>query len=125
MVNAAVVAVGAIVEFWGIKNCDMKETIPGGMTPTMVETTRTMAGGMAPRMPENAHKEIPGNPSTATSSKIKLSDRSNGEPLRVLSEADWAFWIENGYVIIRNAVPAEQVQQTADFLWEFEEKDPN
>jgi len=33
-----------------------------------------------------AHKEIPGNPSVAKSSKQKLNDRSNGKPLRVLSE---------------------------------------
>ena len=86
---------------------------------------QTMAAGMAATMaPDNAHKEIPGNPSTAASSKIKLSDRSNGEPLRVLSEEDWKFWIHNGYVIIKNAVPKEQVKRTADFLWEFDEKDP-
>ncbi|MDH5381086.1 MAG: phytanoyl-CoA dioxygenase family protein, partial [Cyclobacteriaceae bacterium] len=72
-----------------------------------------------------AHKEIPGNPSTATSSKIKLSDRSNGKPLRVLSEEDWKFWIHNGYIVIKNAVPREQALKTAEFLWEFEEKDPN
>nr|WP_294782677.1 phytanoyl-CoA dioxygenase family protein [uncultured Flavobacterium sp.] len=71
-----------------------------------------------------AHKEIPGNPSVATSSKAKLSDRSNGEPLRVLSEEDWKFWIENGYVIVRNAVPQEQVKILADYLWEYEGKDP-
>ncbi|HET7116162.1 MAG TPA: phytanoyl-CoA dioxygenase family protein [Hanamia sp.] len=81
---------------------------------------------MAPTMiPNNEHKEKPGNPSTATSSKIKLSDRSNGEPLRVLTEEDWKFWMDNGYVIIKDAVPKEQVKRTADFLWEFEEKDPN
>ncbi|HEY5465206.1 MAG TPA: phytanoyl-CoA dioxygenase family protein [Hanamia sp.] len=81
---------------------------------------------MSPTMiPDNAHKDIPGNPSTATSSAIKLSNRSNGEPLRVLTEEDWKFWIHNGYVIIKSAVPKEQVQRTADFLWEFEEKNPN
>ena len=81
---------------------------------------------MAPTMiPNNEHKEIPGNPSTATSSKIKLSDRSNGKALRVFTEEDWKFWIHNGYVIIKNAVSKEQVKRTADFLWEFEEKDPN
>ena len=83
---------------------------------------QTMAPAMAP---ENPHKEIPGNPSTASSSKIKLSDRSDGESLRVLSEEDWKFWITNGYVIIKNAVPKGQVKQLADFLWEFEEKDPD
>jgi hypothetical protein len=88
------------------------------MTPTMAPTMATTM------IPNNAHKAIPGNPSTATSSSIKLSDRSNSEPLRVLSEEDWKFWIYNGYVIIKNAVPKEQVKRTADFLWEFEEKDP-
>ncbi|PJB11906.1 MAG: phytanoyl-CoA dioxygenase [Flavobacteriales bacterium CG_4_9_14_3_um_filter_40_17] len=73
----------------------------------------------------NAHKDIPGNPSTAKSSNIKLNNRSNGKPLKVLSEADWAFWIANGYVVIKNAVSKKQARQTADFLWEFEEKDPN
>lgn len=80
---------------------------------------QTMAATM---MPNNAHKEIPGNPSTATSSKIRLSDRSNGKPLQVLSEEDWKFWVYNGYVIVRNAISKEQAGKTAAFLWEFEEK---
>ncbi len=81
---------------------------------------------MAPKMgAANAHKDIPGNPSTSKSSKVKLNDRGNGEPLRVLSEEDWKFWIENGYIVIKNAVPKEQVARLAAFLWEFEEKDPN
>ena len=75
-------------------------------------------------MANKGHEEIPGNPSTATSSKKKLNDRSNGAPLRVLSEADWEVWIENGYVVIKNAVPKEQAKATADFLWEYDEKDP-
>ena len=75
--------------------------------------------------PNQNHKEIPGNPSTATSSELKLNDRSNGKELKVLSEEDWKFWIENGYVVIKNAVPKEQANKTADFLWEFEEKKAN
>jgi hypothetical protein len=87
---------------------------------------QTMAQTMAPTMaPNTAHKDIPGNPSTAKSSAFKLNDRSNGKPLRVLSEEDWQFWKHNGYVVIKNAVSKEQVKRTADFLWEFEEKDPN
>ena len=74
--------------------------------------------------PNKNHKEIPGNPSTATSSKVKLSNRSKGEPLRVLSEEDWEFWVENGYIVVKNAVSREQALRTAVFLWEFEEKDP-
>lgn len=75
--------------------------------------------------PNKNHEEIPGNPSTATSSKVKLNDRSNGKLLKVLSEEDWNFWIHNGYVVIKNAVPREQALATADFLWEYEGKDKN
>ena len=86
----------------------------------------TMAATMAPTMiPDNAHKDIPGNPSTAKSSAVKLNDRSNGKPLKVLSEEDWQFWVHNGYVVIKNAVAKEQAKATADFLWEFEEKNPD
>ena len=88
----------------------------------MKDSKQSMANTM---IPNNAHKDIPGNPSTAKSSKIKLNDRSNGKPLRILSEEDWAFWQHNGYIVIKNAVPKDQVKATADFLWEFEEKDPN
>ena len=87
-----------------------------------MENHKTMAPTQSPN---KNHKDIPGNPSTATSSKVKLNDRSNGKPLRILSEEDWAFWIENGYVVVKNAVPREQALRTADFLWEFEEKDKN
>ena len=82
---------------------------------------------MVPTMMANKnHTDKPGNPSTATSSQVKLrTSISEGEKLSVLSEEDWAFWIENGYVIIKNAVPREQALATAQFLWEFEEKDPN
>lgn len=81
---------------------------------------------MAPRTGGNmAHKDIPGNPSTATSSKLKLNDRSNGKPLKVLSEEDWKFWIENGYVVIKHAISRAQAEKTAAFLWQYEDKDPN
>ena len=77
-------------------------------------------------MPNQNHTDKPGNPSTATSSQIKLrTSLAEGGPLRVLSEEDSNFWIENGYVIIKNAVPREQALRTAEFIWEFEEKDPN
>jgi hypothetical protein len=75
-------------------------------------------------VPDNAHQDIPGNPSTAISSPIKLNDRSNGVPLRVLSEEDWQFWVHNGYIVIKNSVPREQAERLAGLLWEFEEKDP-
>lgn len=73
---------------------------------------------------KNPHEKIPGNPSTSTTSKIVLNDRSNGKPLRILSEEDWKFWLYNGYIVVKNAIAKEQAQETAQFLWEFEEKDP-
>jgi ectoine hydroxylase-related dioxygenase (phytanoyl-CoA dioxygenase family) len=92
----------------------------------MEKENKSMAPSMAPTMvPQNAHKDIPGNPSTAKSSRIRLNDRSNGKPLRILSEADWNFWITNGYIVVKNAAPRDQVDRLADFLWEFEEKDPH
>jgi ectoine hydroxylase-related dioxygenase (phytanoyl-CoA dioxygenase family) len=67
---------------------------------------------------------MPGDPSMRTQNNPKLSTRPNGESLRVLSEADWKFWIENGYVIIKNAISKKQAADSAAFIWEFEGKDP-
>ena len=72
----------------------------------------------------HGHQDIPGNPSTAKSSQVKLNARTNGESLRVLNEADWQFWIQNGYVIVKNAVPREQAERLANYLWQYEGKDP-
>jgi hypothetical protein len=74
---------------------------------------------------KNEHQEIPGNPSTAKSSSLSLNTRTNQTPLRVLTESEWQFWIEKGYIVIKNAIPKEQATTTADFLWEFEEKHPH
>ncbi len=38
---------------------------------------------------------------------------------RVLSAEDRAFWEENGYVIIHNAVPQENLDAVIDTLWDF------
>jgi ectoine hydroxylase-related dioxygenase (phytanoyl-CoA dioxygenase family) len=74
---------------------------------------------------KNEHLEIPGNPSVDKSSSYRLNQRENGEPLKALTEEQWNFWIENGYVVIKQAISREQAAKTASFLWEFEEKDPN
>ena len=74
---------------------------------------------------ENDHKEIPGNPSIAKSSSLHLNSPPNNEPLRVLTEKEWDFWIEKGYVVIKQAISRQEALDTASFLWEFEEKDPN
>lgn len=42
----------------------------------------------------------------------------------VLSQADLEFWDENGYVIIREAVPCEQAKAAEAAVWEFLEMSP-
>jgi ectoine hydroxylase-related dioxygenase (phytanoyl-CoA dioxygenase family) len=42
-----------------------------------------------------------------------------------LTEKEWDFWIEKGYVVIKQAISRQEALDTASFLWEFEEKDPN
>lgn len=76
---------------------------------------------MTPNLPS---KEQPGNATVAYESRHQLNQRPDKEPLRVLSEEDWQFWKHNGYVIIPDAVPPENVQAIVDLLWTFEEKDP-
>ena len=76
-------------------------------------------------IPDNKHKEIPGNPSTAKSSIQKLRSYATSDTLKVLTIDQWNFWIENGYVVIKNAVSREQAMKTAEFVWEFDDKDPN
>lgn len=53
-----------------------------------------------------------------------LKDIRKRLPLRVLSPSDWQHWTTQGYVIVRQAVPAEKVGRLADLLWRFDEKDP-
>lgn len=73
---------------------------------------------------KNDHKEIPGNPSTAKSSIKKLRTEASEDSLRVLTVQDWNFWSYNGYIVIKNAVPRNQALETAEFIWEFDDKDP-
>jgi ectoine hydroxylase-related dioxygenase (phytanoyl-CoA dioxygenase family) len=80
---------------------------------------------MGAQIPNNIHKDIPGNPSTSKSSHLRLRDSADESSLRVLSLEDWNFWLNNGYVVVKNAISISQAKKTADFLWEFEEKDLN
>lgn len=59
-----------------------------------------------------------------TSATTPLKDVRKTLPLRVLSEADWEHWTTKGYVIVRQAVPATNVERLVELLWGFDEKDP-
>ncbi len=45
-------------------------------------------------------------------------------PLRVLSPADFEHWQSYGYVVVKQAVPQENVEALKKLLWEFQEMDP-
>jgi len=62
---------------------------------------------------------------TSSRATTPLSEIRKKLPLRVLSEKDFEHWQTHGFVIVRQAVPAENVERLKAFLWEFEEKDPN
>lgn len=73
--------------------------------------------------PDTRSNNQPSNASAARFSE-SLNQRSNQESLRVLSESDWTFWKNNGYVVIHNAVPRGHVRDIVDFLWEFQDMNP-
>lgn len=75
--------------------------------------------------PKLNDKEQPGNATVSYTQKIALNERANGEALRIMTEEEWAFWKENGYVVIKQAAPEALIDEAAAMLWEFEEKDPN
>jgi len=78
----------------------------------------------ATMVPDNSHNDIPGNPSTAKSSNVKLRVEATPDTLKVLTMEQWNFWKEQGYVVVKNVIPRQQAEQTAAFLWEFEDKSP-
>lgn len=45
--------------------------------------------------------------------------------MRILSEEQLRFGCDHGYVVVRDAVPAEDLQAVIDAIWEFQEMDPD
>ena len=54
----------------------------------------------------------------------QLRDVRKRLPLRTLSPQDWEQWITLGYVIVRQAVPADNVERLTEALFAFEDMDP-
>ena len=73
---------------------------------------------------EAIRKPVDSHPTTRGVT-TQLKDIEKTLPLRVLSPEDWDHWITSGYVIVRQAVPRENVQRLVDVLWAFDEKDPS
>ncbi|MFI6355727.1 phytanoyl-CoA dioxygenase family protein [Streptomyces sp. NPDC050743] len=47
------------------------------------------------------------------------------QPLRVLSDEDFAFWQTYGYVVVREAITPGEAKQLLDFAWQFQGLDPD
>jgi len=71
------------------------------------------------------YKKQPGNASTGYYRTASFNQRKKGDPLRVLSEADWEQWQQKGYVIVPDAVPREHIDRLVELIWAFEEKSPD
>ena len=86
----------------------------------MIHNGLVIAGGT----PMSALKKIRDSHPT-TSATTQLKDIKKTLPLRVLSPDDWEHWTTKGYVLVRQAVPGDNVERLVDLLWAFEAKDPN
>jgi ectoine hydroxylase-related dioxygenase (phytanoyl-CoA dioxygenase family) len=65
------------------------------------------------------------NSLTANVLRTQLRDIQKTLPLRVLSAEDFRHWQTYGFVVVRDAVPAANVDRLVKLLWEFQEMDPN
>jgi len=64
------------------------------------------------------------NSLTAAVAKTPLREIKKTLPLRVLSPSDFDHWQTYGFVVVRQAVPAANVERLVKLLWEFQEMDP-
>lgn len=69
-------------------------------------------------------KDQPGNATVSYTSRYTFNQRLGGASLKVLTEEQWSSWTNNGYVIVSNVLPEENIDRMAALIWEFEEKDP-
>ncbi|MFE6158689.1 phytanoyl-CoA dioxygenase family protein [Streptomyces sp. NPDC056486] len=53
-----------------------------------------------------------------------LRDLRKSQPLRVLSEEDFACWQTYGYTVVKEAIPASAARQLLEFTWDFQGLDP-
>ena len=65
------------------------------------------------------------NKLTPASEREPLRSIKKKLPLRVLSQEDLEHWQTYGFVVVKQAVPAENVEALKKLLWEFQEMDPN
>src|SRR4029078_1482234 len=69
-------------------------------------------------------KNRPGNASVAYVAETQLREIQKTLPLRVLSEDAGKHWVTRGCLVVRQAVPPENVKRLGELLWEFQEMNP-
>lgn len=57
--------------------------------------------------------------------RTALREVRKERPLRVLSEEDFAFWQTYGYIVVKEAIPAEAARRLLDFAWDFQGLSPD
>ncbi|WP_019544885.1 phytanoyl-CoA dioxygenase family protein [Streptomyces sulphureus] len=55
----------------------------------------------------------------------RLRDLKKSRPLRVLSEEDFTFWQNYGYVVVKRAIDPDAAGRLLDFAWDFQGLDPD
>ncbi|MFD9907503.1 phytanoyl-CoA dioxygenase family protein [Streptomyces sp. NPDC059063] len=52
--------------------------------------------------------------------QFPLKDIEKSRPLRVLTDEQFASWQAYGYVVVKEAIPADHARRLLDFTWEFQ-----
>jgi Phytanoyl-CoA dioxygenase (PhyH) len=56
--------------------------------------------------------------------RTPLRELRKTRELRVLTDEQFAFWQDYGYVVVKEAIPASAAQALLDFAWDFQALDP-
>ncbi|MFC4034856.1 phytanoyl-CoA dioxygenase family protein [Streptomyces polygonati] len=82
---------------------------------------------LAPNRPYRASSELPYFSSDGDTylAPTPLRSLRKTQKLRVLSEADFAFWQKYGYVVVEQAIPALAAEELLEFAWDFQGLDPD
>lgn len=68
---------------------------------------------------------LPDDFAETAAARIMTGRRPAGDTLRILTEDDWESWRRNGYLHLRDVVPAKLLEPVIDLAWEFQEMSPD
>ena len=64
----------------------------------------------------------PGNNSVSNLHNINLKEMVKKNKLKVLTKDQFFSWQKNGFVIVEKAIGLKEVEETKDFIWDFQER---